>query len=168
MIYFVRHGQTDLNKQHVFQGSIDEPLNELGMLQAIEVATKLKNEKIDVIYSSPLKRAYTTAEAVNKFHNVEILKDKRISELNLGKLEGQHYDKESLEKLIKSSKEYGGEGVEDLIKRVKKFLQDIENQKGKNILVVAHGGVYKAMYFCLTGEKTEVNINNCEVAKFEF
>ena len=168
MIYFVRHGETNLNKQHIFQGSIDEPLNELGMLQAIEVATKLKAEKIDVIYSSPLKRAYTTAEAVNKFHNVEILKDKRISELYLGKLEGQHYNKESLQRLIKSSKEYGGESVEDLIKRVKKFLEDIENQKGKNILVVSHGGVYKAMFYCLTGKKTDINISNCEVAKFEF
>lgn len=168
MIYFVRHGETNLNKQHVFQGSIDEPLNELGVLQAIEVATRLKDEKIDIIYSSPLKRAHTTAEAVNKFHGVEIVKDKRISELYLGKLEGQKYNNENLETLIKTSKEYGGEGLESLIARVKDFMEDLKKQKGKNILIVAHGGVYKAMVYCLTENITDKNIGNCEVAKFEF
>ena len=48
MIYFVRHGQTNLNQQKIFQGHIDEPLNELGLIQAKGVAEQLKDEKFDL------------------------------------------------------------------------------------------------------------------------
>ena len=56
-IYTVRHGQTEWNKKGLYQGKTDVPLNEEGKKQAMLVKEKLKDKKIDLIISSPLKRA---------------------------------------------------------------------------------------------------------------
>jgi probable phosphoglycerate mutase len=62
--YFVRHGETDWNKAKKIMGQSDIPLNENGILQAQAVAEKIQALAIDVIVSSPLKRAWTTAEII--------------------------------------------------------------------------------------------------------
>lgn len=174
MIYFVRHGQTDLNKKKIFQGHIDEPLNELGVLQAINVSIELQKEKFDYIFSSPLKRAYQTAEAINKFHNINIIKDVRLSETNLGKMQGQPYNEENIDNYFKDPKKYDGEGFEDVYIRVKEFLEDIKDLKGKNILIVSHSGVNMFVNFYMKNrniKKDEVEhipFENCGVMKYEF
>ena len=77
-IILVRHGESIANAEGVSQGNkdewIDTHLSKKGKEQADKVAQRLKNEKIDIIYSSDLKRAKETAEAINKFHNVNIKK----------------------------------------------------------------------------------------------
>lgn len=60
-IILVRHGRTDWNSERITQGHLDTFLNKEGLDQAIAVAEKLKDEKIDVIISSDLKRAFQTA-----------------------------------------------------------------------------------------------------------
>ena len=88
MIYFVRHGETDYNKQGRAQGHMDIPLNETGLMQAKTVAKALKNTKLDVIYSSPLQRAKVTADTINTHHNVEVICDDRLKELYRGDIQG--------------------------------------------------------------------------------
>ena len=57
-IYFFRHGETDLNAQKILQGHTSYPeLNEKGVRQAEIIAEKLKRYPLQIIYSSPLKRA---------------------------------------------------------------------------------------------------------------
>ena len=65
-IYIIRHGQTDLNKNHVLQGRVDEPLNEDGLRQAKFAAALLRtlDVSIDQVWSSPLQRAKDTAEII--------------------------------------------------------------------------------------------------------
>lgn len=53
MIYVVRHGQTDLNKERRLQGRLGLPLNEVGINQAELLRDKLKNTKFDYVFSSP-------------------------------------------------------------------------------------------------------------------
>lgn len=174
MIYFVRHGQTDLNKQKIFQGHIDKPLNELGVLQAINVAMELKQEKFDYIFCSPLKRARETADAINKFHNIRIIEDKRLAETNLGKMQGRSYNQENLDEYFKDPKKHDGESLEDVYIRVKDFLDEISVFKGKNILIVSHSGVNMLVNFYMKNrniKKDEVEyipFVNCGVMKYEF
>lgn len=60
---FIRHGQTDLNKDNRIQGGgIDQPLNETGINQAEVAASHFDPQKYDLVFSSPLKRAKKTAE----------------------------------------------------------------------------------------------------------
>ena len=70
-IYYVRHGETDYNKAYLIQGSIDAPLNEVGMEQAHQIALKLKDIKFAAIYCSPLRRARQTAEPKAKVTFIE-------------------------------------------------------------------------------------------------
>ena len=88
MIYFIRHGQTPYNKVGKLQGILDIPLSAIGRKQAKVSAEKLKEYKIDIIYSSPLKRTLSTANFINKYHNLNIITDKRIVERGFGNFEG--------------------------------------------------------------------------------
>lgn len=64
-ILVVRHGLTDWNVERRIQGRTDVPLNQEGIKQAYVAKEKLKEEKIDLMVSSPLKRAKQTAEIIN-------------------------------------------------------------------------------------------------------
>ena len=78
-LYIVRHGQTDWNKMCRFQGRTNTELNENGISAAVELGKKLAGENIrfERIYSSPLNRAFTTANLICK----EIYKDESNSEI---------------------------------------------------------------------------------------
>ena len=56
-IWLTRHGQTNLNKQHLMQGRTDEPLNETGRAQARAARAQLGDMHFDAVYASPLQRA---------------------------------------------------------------------------------------------------------------
>jgi len=174
MIYFVRHGETDFNLYNISQGQLDTSLNKTGLIQAEIVAQKLKDYNFDYIFCSTSIRASQTAEFINKFHNKEIMYDARLKEVSKGSLEGNRNPQELYDKFFKNPHAYGGETEEDVYNRVHSFLKDISKYKGKNILVVGHGGIHKYLVFCLKNkdikkDKLEItNIKNCEVVEFEF
>ncbi len=80
----VRHGQSLANKIRIFAGHKDYPLTDYGHEQARACAIALKNERIDLCYSSDLLRAYDTALPHLEFHNLEIIKDSRLREIEAG------------------------------------------------------------------------------------
>ena len=89
--YIFRHGETDYNLAGKWQGSsVDLDLNSTGLQQAELLADKMKNLGIEVIYSSPLKRAHQTALAVSKKTNVEIKILPDLIEACVGVCEGMH------------------------------------------------------------------------------
>ena len=87
-IYVFRHGQTDYNVARRVMGQMDIPLNDVGRVQATELANKLAPVKIGAIYSSPLARAMETARAVADKIGAPIITDKRLMERHNGKLQG--------------------------------------------------------------------------------
>ena len=87
--YIIRHGQTDWNKKGKIQGKTDIELNEEGIEQAREATKKLENCDIDVIISSPLKRARKTAEIINETKNVPIIFKEELEERGFGEFEGK-------------------------------------------------------------------------------
>ena len=89
-LILVRHGETDWNQQYRIQGQSDLPLNECGMAQAKSIALALKDERVEAIYSSPLRRALGTAEAINRFHQVKLVPLDELKELDVGELDGMH------------------------------------------------------------------------------
>ena len=93
-IYFVRHGETDWNKERKIQGQVDIPLNEFGRHLARETAKGLRDVPFDVCFTSPLGRARETAQIILQGRDVPILEDKRILEMNFGVLEGKCCSKE--------------------------------------------------------------------------
>lgn len=91
-LFIVRHGQTAWNKEKVFRGRVDIPLNEQGFKEAEAVAEALKHEKIAFIYSSPLSRAVQTAQPTAKMNGVEIVKLDGITDMNFGVWEGRRLE----------------------------------------------------------------------------
>ena len=65
-VFVTRHGQTEWNALGKLQGRQDIELNKVGIEQAIMTSKKIKNENIDIIITSPLKRARETANIINK------------------------------------------------------------------------------------------------------
>jgi len=89
-ILLVRHGETDFNLTHRFQGRIDIPLNEEGKNQAQALALALKDESLTAAYSSPLKRAMETARAIMTFHpSTPFFGEEGLIEMDLGELDGK-------------------------------------------------------------------------------
>ncbi|MET0692084.1 MAG: histidine phosphatase family protein, partial [Candidatus Binatia bacterium] len=87
-IILVRHGATDWNLQGRCQGSSDRNLSEVGVRQAEQIAERLSNEGVDAVYSSGLQRARQTAERISHPHNLPVLIDDAVRELDHGELEG--------------------------------------------------------------------------------
>ncbi|MCT1866569.1 histidine phosphatase family protein [Dermabacter sp. p3-SID358] len=88
-LILVRHGQTDYNFSGRIQGASDIPLNDTGLAQACTVGEALaKDESIVAVYSSPLGRAKSTAEAIATHHGIEVVPDARLRERGFGDWEG--------------------------------------------------------------------------------
>lgn len=172
MIYIVRHGQTDWNLEGRYQGRIDIELNDVGLKQAHIIHDELKNIKFDKVFSSPLKRAYKTAEIIC---NKDIIKDNRLIERSNGELEGRLKSeiKEAFDFNDPYENHLGIESIVDFRKRIDDFFNDIlKEYKGKNILIVTHAGVgiYARCFFegdPIDGNFNNYKLKNCEVLKYE-
>lgn len=145
MIYFIRHGESEANVLGVFAGQKDDsPLTKKGIEQAKEAAANLTQMrvKIDRIISSPLQRAFCTAEIIATAIDFDVLKietDSRIAEYDMGSITGTPI------RNITGSEMVAALGAEDpalFRKRVMEFFRDLGNSKNEqNILVVSHAGV---------------------------
>jgi len=88
-IFLVRHGETDWNQTHRFQGRMDIPLNKEGKNQAHALALALKDEPFVAIYSSPLVRAAETARLISEFHpSTPFFEEEGLTEMDLGEFDG--------------------------------------------------------------------------------
>jgi len=141
----VRHGESESNISGVTAGWMDVELSDEGLRQAKKVALRLKNENIDAIFSSDLKRAVKTAEEIAKYHDCEVVLDKRLREQNRGRYEGGPgknlwADLKASGKNILEWKPENGESFGEVKKRFMNFLSEIEKKyKNKTVLVVSHG-----------------------------
>lgn len=83
-----RHGQTDYNLSERLHGRLDIPLNETGCKQAEDLAERLKSFRMEIIYSSPLKRALQTAQIVGSLCKVRYDLCEDLQEAGFGAVEG--------------------------------------------------------------------------------
>ena len=88
MLYLMRHGQTDWNREYRLQGRTDIPLNDTGREMAAKARERYPDLSVDICYCSPLSRARETAEIFLAGRNVPIVPDGRIAEMSFGKYEG--------------------------------------------------------------------------------
>lgn len=176
-IYYVRHGQTDLNLAKKMQGGgTEKELNETGVSQAYNTKKELENVKYDLVICSPMKRAKQTAEIINEGRDIPIITDERIRERKLGDYEGRDVTEEMENNIWDYKLNYNipnGENLHDFEKRIDEFFDDIkEKYHDKSVLIVAHGGIAKVIKAHLYGmpesqNLAEISMNNCEIIEFE-
>ncbi len=150
----IRHGETFSNAENRFSGHQDVDLTEKGIWQAEQLAHRLKDEQIDVAYSSDLKRAIHTAKIILQNHNLFLSTESLFKELSFGEWEGLRYKELNFdegERLMEWWKHPdlplpGGESTFALRERVFSGLNKIieehnEEDKKKTIAIICHGGV---------------------------
>ncbi|KAJ3760805.1 phosphoglycerate mutase-like protein [Lentinula raphanica] len=152
-IYILRHGETDENRAHIIQGQRDTLLNEAGRRQAALAKDVFKDVDLDIVFSSDLKRATETAEIIMNGHpnrdKITLVKEKRLRERCLGKLEGKHLSERHQQTGIDET----AESVASFLKRALSWWDtDIvagsTNTPGKTpheLLVVSHGGFISSL-----------------------
>ncbi len=141
--YFLRHGETQWNKDRICQGQMDSQLNDTGRAQAEAAAEVLKDEPVERIICSPLSRTRHTAEAVAKHHDLEIVFDDDLMECNLGDHQGQPIGDWAPRYWTGDYAPPNGETFEQFSDRVWAAMQRAI-ALGPNTLIVAHGGLWIA------------------------
>ena len=160
-LFLVRHGVTDHNSSHKFLGHTDVELSDEGFRQVEKLRDRLAKEKFDIVYSSDLKRARSTAEVISAGHDAEIINCSELREINYGETESLTYGEiekkypELAEAIHKFSPELsfpGGESLQGFIARTLKFLDRLnQNTPEQKILIVSHGGAMRTLLCNLLG-----------------
>lgn len=154
-LILIRHGQTEWNISGKYQGQSDIPLSLIGLKQAELLAQFFPIKKIDVIYSSPLIRAATTANCISNHFKKKVILDNAFKEISFGDWEGLTYEQiiiqweDALEKFFHRPDLLiipNGETFYQLQQRAIERLNTIlDIHQNKNIVIVAHGAIIRTI-----------------------
>lgn len=154
-LYITRHGQTEWNLEGRLQGHKDSNLTALGERQAEWLGEKLAEVNIDIIISSSSGRALRTAEIIRGDRDIEIITTEQLKEIHIGEWEGQLHaeieahspeEQRNFWNFPHLYKPAGGETYAQVIERASNEIERILLEyKGKNILIVTHAVVLKAL-----------------------
>jgi broad specificity phosphatase PhoE len=177
MILLVRHAETVHNTEKRANGwRTNSPLTEKGKQQAGQLKKRLANEKIDLVYSSPVGRAYETGSTA-KPDGLKITKDERLKERDFGEIDGQKWMSLLLKRpiMVYKYKKSGSfrrvKGAEEFGKAQDRFfnaVKDIaEKNKGKHILIFSHGTILRLFLAKVIGinqkKSMKMVIKNCSL-----
>lgn len=169
-LYVIRHGETNAGKNGII-ATEDEPLNVFGIQQAKKVGNDLKKLNIDTIYCSPIERAKHTLELFDLDNNIPVIIDERLKERDMGIYENVKFstlDWEEFWGYNSEQKYFELESMKSVYKRVSSFLDELKlEEKNKNILLVTHGGVARAIYWYFNGfDNSLFKCENCKIYKY--
>lgn len=146
-LYIVRHGETIENLEEVIQGSLlDGRLSEKGKEQARILGKKLRNIKVDKIYSSDLGRAVETTKEILKNHNVPVDYIPELKERSYGSIQGKtiqeagikNYKGAYLYSLNQEGIFSDAESLKSIDERVDRIIQKIFKSEGSVFILVGH------------------------------
>jgi broad specificity phosphatase PhoE len=161
-LYVVRHGETAWNKEEVFRGRKDVPLNETGKKQAQLTGQYFLNKGIARIFSSPLGRAMETAEGISKATKIPIEVMDGLNDMNFGAWEGlslREVDKlypEELKIWQQSPQKFharDGESLGGVRRRVTRGIQKALPDGKDPIVLVSHRVICKIIVLYALGEQ---------------
>jgi len=145
-LILIRHGETIWNKEGRVQGLSDIELSDVGLNQARKLALSIQDLNIKAIYSSPVKRAYQTAQIINEIHNAPIFLEPGLVEMDQGDFEGLTFqelktcEKDFLQRWMKDPAAVtmpNGESLAGLQKRAWSVVANIID-KTEDALIVSH------------------------------
>jgi len=183
-LYLIRHGQTDYNRKGQLQGrGIDAPLDATGRAQSEAVARQLKTESIDLVVSSSLLRARSTAEIISTSLNVPFHGHyAELDEMDFGNAEGHfvHQLGDELNAIyekwgqgqVDSAFESGESPLEVLERAHRCMMKLLEEHTGKRIVAVIHGRLIRILLSDWLGlglhRMNEIQHANASINKMEW
>lgn len=160
-LYLVRHGQTAWNREEVFRGRADIPLNETGRKEALLTGHYLERVKVDSLYSSPLSRAVETAEAIARYQGKEVQISHGLIDIDFGGWQGVSHEevKERYGDLYRQWKHAPhlvrfpqGESLEDVRERALRVIDEVlPDHADETLVMVSHRVVNKTILCGLLG-----------------
>lgn len=180
-IILARHGETEWNNKMIFRGQADIDLNEVGRRQAELLGEYLSGEKIDFVYSSPLKRAVETAKAIADRQKLEVNIVQNLNDLNFGEWQGLPLEEveEQYPELYRDWLDTpeqvrvpGGESLEDVRSRALSFVEDAVMRCGEGkIVFVSHRVVNNVLIMALLGLDNshfwKIRLNTGGISRFD-
>jgi broad specificity phosphatase PhoE len=186
-LLLARHGQTWHNSERRFTGWADPSLTSRGKAEARALGRRLRDERIDAVYSSDLSRTAETAALAMAKHPASrqgfaVVRDPALREANFGEWQGLTFD-EARERdpataaaLLARSIDFcapGGETIPQVHSRVGDFLNRLhQRHDGDTILVIASGGPLQILVAGLFGMPVEAHwrlaLNNCALTTINF
>ena len=170
-IVLVRHCEAQGNTLGLIQGRTDSEVSGNSGVQLELVSLRLRNTPFTAIYSSPLKRAYKTAQAINRYHNLSIRTDPRLIEIDVGSWEGRSWESIQTENsdLFKLWKETPsefaaekGESMRQVADRMWEAVADIvRGNPGGTVCVTSHGCAIRC-FLCLALQKPFKELGNVD------
>ncbi|RRR75319.1 MAG: histidine phosphatase family protein [Candidatus Viridilinea halotolerans] len=153
-LIIVRHGESEWNRIHRYQGQMDAALSDLGLRQAEALAERLKAEQLDQIYSSTLQRAARTAQAIAVHHtNTPFAYSDALLEIHHGEWQGKFADEITANYAagLREWREHptrsqmpGGESFSNVLKRTLDFLDEcLVKHRDQTVLVSTHDVIVK-------------------------
>jgi broad specificity phosphatase PhoE len=151
-LFVARHGQTDWNLEHRWQGHADPPLNETGRKQAAELGEALVDTSVETVFSSDLRRAAETAEIAGARLGIPVELDTRLREVDVGEWSGltsdeveERYPEGYRRRRAGLTGWVEGEELAAMGARVVAALLEIaDRDPDGRVLVVTHGGPIRA------------------------
>jgi broad specificity phosphatase PhoE len=178
-----RHGQTLHNSERRFTGWYDSPLTSVGRRESSALARRLRDEPIDVAYSSDLQRALETAHCVLRFHpDADLVQDPGLREANFGAWQGLTFDEAQkahpgeFTTLLKRRADFrppGGETILEVRQRVVAVYERTRvRHEGQTVLFVASGGPLQILLTAIFGMPVDAHwrlgMGNCSVSVVDF
>ena len=165
-VLLVRHGQTSSNVTGFYMGWSDENLNEVGYTQARSLSSRLASLPIASVYTSPLRRAYTTAAILAEPHKLELKFSDHLTEIRLGDWQGLHMDeiKRRWPELWQQSRidpseltMPNGESFGQVTERaVRAFEMIVEANQGKLVAIVTHDVIIRVLAAYILGVSNSI------------
>jgi broad specificity phosphatase PhoE len=180
-ILLIRHGETAWNREKVFRGVYDIPLNENGRLQAGLLAEAMAPCTIDAAYTSPLSRARETAQIALAPQGIEAADHEGLTDFNYGDWTGlseglvaQKWPREYSRWMIEPYAVHppGGDTLQDVLDRAFECVEKLsEDHAGQTIALFAHRVVNKLLILGMLTLGVErfafIRQDNCCVNEFE-
>ena len=158
--FFLRHGQSDWNREGRYQGIADTPLNALGVTQAQAAAKALAGTRIDRIVASPLIRALKTAAIVAEATGAPIHIDRGLRERDFGRFDGLVIGEVKARHGLRADENSraimppDADPWDEIFARVPPVLGHwMTAHASETLLFVAHGGVFDAVHAHLVGPR---------------
>ncbi|HEU5056807.1 MAG TPA: histidine phosphatase family protein [Kofleriaceae bacterium] len=153
-VFLIRHGVTAWHAEGRVLGQRDIPLSAAGMAQAEAAAAAVRGVKMSEVLSSPLQRAIQTAEIIGQAAGIEVARDPRLIDFQLGKWTGMTYDdvakNEEYQRFLQqpeSERIPGGESLDDIRRRAVSAVEQAlsDNATGDALAIVTHAGIIRVL-----------------------
>jgi broad specificity phosphatase PhoE len=182
-ILLARHGETVFNVEGRWQGQADSPLTERGRAQAVELARALADEQITAVYSSDLGRAADTAAEVAFLHQLDVTREARLREIDVGEWTGKYRDEINaafpggLKAWASRPSEYqlpNGESIHHAQARALDFFGDcMPSHSGETVVVISHGALCQTILVNAMGGTVDdlwlkEGVDNCQISRLEW